>query len=117
MHLCIQASIITNESPSICSRWKQPRLARISLANSAWASFILLVLIGKGDTVIATTWPEGFLIHAPKLDGPGFPFEAPSKFSFQKPEDGGLKMFFLDKIWDGEGLIFHPLGINNNFHS
>ena len=78
---------------------------------------MLFVSIGKGDIVSAKTSPKEFLIHAPKPDGPGFTLEAPSKFSFQRPDDGGLQMFFLGKIWAGEGLIFHPLEINNNLHS
>ena len=40
--------------------------------------------------MIATTLPKEFLIQTPKPEGPRFPLEAPSKFSFEKPEDGGL---------------------------
>ena len=108
-HLWIQASIITNESPSICSLLKQPCLANKSLANNVWALEMLFVPIGKGDTVSATTSPKEFLIHAPKIDGPGFPLDVPSKFNFQRPNDGGLQMFFQGKICAGGGLIFHPL--------
>lgn len=43
---------------------------------------MLLVSIGKGDTMMVTTCPEEFLIHAPKPDGLGFPLDAPSKFNF-----------------------------------
>ena len=97
MRLWIQASIITKESPSICSLWKYPYLANISPANRACASAVLFVSIGKGDIVIATTSPEEFLIHAPKPDGPRFPLEAPSKFNFQNPYDGGLQIFLRAK--------------------
>ena len=115
MHLWIQASIIIEESPSICSLSKQPCLAKIRLANSAWGSAMSLVSIGKGTTVIATTYPEEFLIHAPKPNGPRFPLEAPSKFNFQNPYVGGLQIFFQGKKKVGDWLIFHPFGMNNCF--
>ena len=73
---------MTEESPSICSNRKLPCFAKIRLANRACASAMLFVLIGKGDTVIATTSPSEFLIHAPKPEGPGLPLDAPSKFNF-----------------------------------
>ena len=61
------------ESPSICSNQKLPCFAKIRLANKACASAMLFVLIGKGDTIIATTSPSKFFIHAPNLEGLGLP--------------------------------------------
>ena len=55
---------------------------------------MLLVSLGKGDTMIVTTSLEEFLIHAPKPDGLGFPLEATSKFNFQNPYIGVSKYSF-----------------------
>ena len=82
---------MTEESPSICSNRKLPYFSKIRPANRACAAAILFVLIGKGDTIIATTSPSEFLIHATKPEGLGLPLDAPSKFNFQYPSSGGLQ--------------------------
>ena len=115
MRLWIQASIMTEESPSICSQLKLPCFANISLANRACASAMLLVLMGKGDIMLATTSPMEFLIHTPKPEGPGFPLDAPSKFNFQNPKAGGHQVFLWVEEEVEDLLIFHPTRMNKCF--
>ena len=71
--LCMQALIITLESPSICNLRYFPCFARIRPAKRACTYAVLLVPYGRGEAVIATTTPCESRMRAPKPEGPRFP--------------------------------------------
>ena len=115
--LCMQALFITVESPSMCNLWYFPCFPRIRPAKRACNSAMLLVPDGREEAVIATTTTCESRMHAPNLEGPRFPREAPSKFNFYKPPEGYVQ-WIVDwgtKEWFGY-LIFQPLGMTNYFH-
>lgn len=85
------------------------------LARRTWASVILIIPIGEGEVVIATSLLES-LMHSPRLKFLGLPLDSPSKFSFQYPTFGGLQVTFLQDKGEIVLLIFQQFGININFH-
>jgi hypothetical protein len=67
-------------------------------------SATLFVVSPKYPAVSIRISPSEFLITAPYPAGPGFPFEAPSKFIFMKPLGGGNQVTGLGNRFLG-GLV------------
>lgn len=64
---------------------------------------------GKFIEQVAFRTPLASLIQTPAPKKPGFPLEVPSKFSLQKPSNGGVHLIVFLSTFGLQGYIKLPL--------
>jgi hypothetical protein len=88
--ILVAIEIITFESPSIMRGCKLRDEASVIPRMRPQISVELFVSCPINPPLRCSIFPVLSLMTTPKPTGPGFPLEAPSKFSFQKPGGGQL---------------------------